>query len=74
MELFNRSLVGEGSEVPREHAERAVESWRRLERRMGWAREVEDVGVSGRGVVNAGMGKKGIDLAKVEEIEISARL
>ena len=41
MELFNRSLLDERNEVPREHAGRAVESWRRLVKVMGWGNEVE---------------------------------
>ncbi|CZR64093.1 probable 3-dehydroshikimate dehydratase QA-4 [Phialocephala subalpina] len=36
MELFNRSLVEEREEVPMEHAERAMESWRGIVRTMGW--------------------------------------
>lgn len=41
MELFNRSLLEERDEVPREHAKRAMESWRRLVKAMGWEDRVE---------------------------------
>jgi 4-hydroxyphenylpyruvate dioxygenase len=41
MELFNRSLLEERDEVPREHAKRAIESWRRLVKAMGWEDRVE---------------------------------
>ena len=41
MELFNRSLVEEGENVPREHARRAVASWGKLVQRMGWEGKVE---------------------------------
>ncbi len=39
MELFNRTLVSEDENVPREHAERAMESWRKICSRMGWVDE-----------------------------------
>ncbi len=42
MELFNRSLWAEGEEVPREHAERAMKSWRRLVRAMEWEGKLEE--------------------------------
>ncbi|KAJ5040504.1 uncharacterized protein L3040_006159 [Drepanopeziza brunnea f. sp. 'multigermtubi'] len=41
MEMFNRSLVGESPDVPREHAERAVASWWRAVKAMGWEEKVE---------------------------------
>ena len=41
MELFNRSLLDERDDVPREHAERAMESWRRVVKVMGWEDKVE---------------------------------
>lgn len=43
MELFSRSLIEEGSRVPKEHAERAMESWRRLEKVMGWENNVDPI-------------------------------
>ena len=47
MELFNRSLLEEGEGVPREHAERAMESWWRLVKIMGWENKVEPRRVEG---------------------------
>ncbi|ESZ92489.1 hypothetical protein SBOR_7152 [Sclerotinia borealis F-4128] len=35
-ELFNRSLVAKGDHVPREHAERAMRSWKYVCGEMGW--------------------------------------
>lgn len=35
MELFNRGLVDSSSSVPREYAERGMESWKRLEEDFG---------------------------------------
>ncbi|KAF8851163.1 xylose isomerase-like protein [Acephala macrosclerotiorum] len=67
MELFNRSLVEEREEVPMEHAERAMESWRRIVQRMGWEDQVETYErrqVVGRRVENVPQDK----------VEISARL
>lgn len=43
MEFFNRSLVGKGCDVPAEHAKRAVESWNKLVKVMGWEDKVEAV-------------------------------
>jgi 4-hydroxyphenylpyruvate dioxygenase len=65
MELFNRSLVEEREEVPKEHAERAMESWRRLSKAMRWEDKVEPQRVEGQsaGHVEAG-----------HEAEILARL
>ena len=45
MEYFSRSLNAEGSEVPMEHAGRAMESWRRLVKAMGWQDKVEPIPV-----------------------------
>jgi 4-hydroxyphenylpyruvate dioxygenase len=72
-ELFNRSLVEEGDDVPREHAERCMESWWKVVKAMGW----ED-NVAPRALEQ----KKGIELDRipakptiaVEEAEIFARL
>lgn len=47
MELFNRSLLEEREEVPREHAERAMESWRRLLKVMRWEDKVGSRRVDG---------------------------
>ena len=65
MELFNRSLVEEREEVPKEHAERAMESWRRLLKVMRWEDKVEPQRVEGQSAeyVEAG-----------HEAEILARL
>ncbi|CAG8949565.1 hypothetical protein HYFRA_00007799 [Hymenoscyphus fraxineus] len=41
MEFFNRSLVGKGHDVPVEHAKRAVDSWNKLVKVMGWEDKVE---------------------------------
>ena len=41
MELFNRTLLDQRDEVPKEHAERAMESWRRLVKVMGWHDKVD---------------------------------
>lgn len=65
MELFNRSLNEKGEHVPKEHAERAVESWRRLEKRMGWKEEGS--------VTRRNNSVKG-SLVAVEDVGISARL
>jgi 4-hydroxyphenylpyruvate dioxygenase len=35
-ELFNRSLMEEGDMVPREHAERCMDSWWKIVKAMGW--------------------------------------
>lgn len=43
MEFFNRSLLERRSEVPTEHARRAVESWQRLRIVMGWDRRVSGI-------------------------------
>lgn len=40
-ELFNRSLLEEGGNVPKEHAERCMASWRKIVKAMGWEGEVE---------------------------------
>ena len=72
-ELFNRSLVEEGDDVPREHAERCMESWWKVVEAMGWEDDVEP---------RALKGKKGIEPDRipakptiaVEETEIFARL
>lgn len=63
MELFNRSLISEDSAVPVEHADRAMESWKRLVGRMGW----EKVAVPATVVSKSRR-------ETVEVIEISARL
>ena len=65
MELFNRSLVDEREEVPKEHAERAMESWHRLVKTMGWEDKVEPRIVEGRSFEHIGAG---------HEAEIWARL
>ncbi|KAF4635980.1 hypothetical protein G7Y89_g2108 [Cudoniella acicularis] len=46
MEFFNRSLVEQGSHVPREHSKRAAESWRKLVKVMDWEDQVEPIGMS----------------------------
>lgn len=67
MELFSRTLLEKGEDVPREHAERAVRSWERLVERMGWSQEVE-----GESAMKDGKGRNNSLLT--EEREISARL
>ena len=65
MELFNRSLLEEREEVPKEHAERAMESWSRLVKVMGWEDEVEPRRVEGQSSVH---------VETAHEAEILARL
>jgi 4-hydroxyphenylpyruvate dioxygenase len=65
MELFNRSLLVEGSEVPTEHAERAMRSWGKIVKAMGWEKMVPPF-PSRKTVI-----PRGVDL---EQVEISARL
>ncbi|KAL2065501.1 hypothetical protein VTL71DRAFT_3171 [Oculimacula yallundae] len=65
MELFNRSLVKEDPSVPFEHATRAMSSWWKIVKAMGWEDVVErqpEVAVSRS------------TIAPVERGEISARL
>ncbi|PYH95964.1 xylose isomerase-like protein [Aspergillus ellipticus CBS 707.79] len=50
LELFSRTLAETSADVPRRHAERGLESWRELSRRLGWRDAlpgVEFVPVSG---------------------------
>lgn len=63
-ELFNRSLVEEGSQVPKEHAERAMESWRKTAKRMGWEDTTANPVVARRTVLGS----------LTEVADISARL
>lgn len=65
MELFNRSLTKDDEHVPVEHAERAMESWRRLSKEMGWEDAI--------GRENERSQSKLVRRA-AEEVEISARL
>ena len=67
MELFNRSLVKEDPNVPIEHAERAMKSWRRIVKAMGWEDKIETQ-MAPRKVVSR------VSEKEVENIEISARL
>lgn len=71
MEFFNRSLTYGGAHVPVEHAARAMKSWGRLARVMGW----EDKGnsVSGRKVTKV-TGPTLEQADHLESAEISARL
>jgi 4-hydroxyphenylpyruvate dioxygenase len=59
MELFNRSLCEKDSAVPIQHANRAMESWRKLGKAIGWkesatttgsssVREANETGISAR--------------------------
>jgi 4-hydroxyphenylpyruvate dioxygenase len=66
MELFNRSLIGEDSGVPGEHADRAMESWRRLVKVMGWESVVAEE--KPNAVIQSRSKSKNM------EVEISARL
>ncbi|KAH8667458.1 putative 3-dehydroshikimate dehydratase [Tricladium varicosporioides] len=43
MEFFNRSLTKEEANVPKDHARRAVESWKKLVKVMGWEDKVEPI-------------------------------
>jgi 4-hydroxyphenylpyruvate dioxygenase len=63
-ELFNRSLIEEGSNVPIEHADRAVKSWSKIVKAMGWQDKVE----SGVTSLPAEFYRQ------IEPVEISARL
>lgn len=40
MELFSRSMNSPDPSVPKEHARRAMKSWKKLEEVMGWDKEV----------------------------------
>lgn len=64
MELFNRTLLEERDEVPREHAERAMKSWWKIVEVMGWEGEVEMPVRDEAGSTDV----------SVERVEISARL
>ncbi|KAG9237753.1 putative 3-dehydroshikimate dehydratase [Amylocarpus encephaloides] len=68
MEFFNRSLVGETSDVPAEHARRAVESWKKLVKVMGWESKVEET--APRKHAN----RRSNVVGQPETAEISARL
>ncbi len=61
MELFNRSLLEEREDVPREHAQRAMRSWWKIVEAMGWEEKVE-------------MSLRKEADALLERVEISARL
>ncbi|KAL3420084.1 4-hydroxyphenylpyruvate [Phlyctema vagabunda] len=41
IELFNRSLAEPGQFVPKEHARRGMESWKRAVKAMGWEQKVD---------------------------------
>jgi 4-hydroxyphenylpyruvate dioxygenase len=78
MELFNRTLIGDKPEVPAEHADRAMESWRRLVGVMGWegraaAAAAPAVEKSVPVVMSSGKSRsKTVEVAQV--VEVSARL
>jgi 4-hydroxyphenylpyruvate dioxygenase len=57
MEYFNRSLTEDGENVPLEHARRAMQSWERLTKRMGW-KETTDASAK-----TVGMGSENVDIA-----------
>lgn len=63
-ELFNRSLTEEGSNVPIEHADRAVKSWGKIVKTMGWQDKVEPAFTSLPMEFHR----------QIEPVEISARL
>ena len=67
MELFNRSLTKEGAAVPVEHADRAMESWRKLVKVMGWEGKADAVATLAKSTSK-------IVAPSVEEVEITARL
>ncbi|RDL31484.1 putative 3-dehydroshikimate dehydratase [Venustampulla echinocandica] len=58
MEYFNRSLFEQGAQVPEEHARRAVQSWQRLVKIMGWEEMEEDLSKKPTTMVNKVGGKK----------------
>jgi 4-hydroxyphenylpyruvate dioxygenase len=67
-ELFNRSLLEEGEDVPREHAERCMQSWWKVVEAMGWEDKVEPRRNEKIGTRSDGL------LTPPEEAEIMARL
>jgi 4-hydroxyphenylpyruvate dioxygenase len=69
MEFFNRSLTGEGSDVPMEHARRAAASWKKVVAVMGWEDVVDEV-VPRKPVIK----RTGTPMKHAESSEISARL
>jgi 4-hydroxyphenylpyruvate dioxygenase len=69
MEFFNRSLTGEGSDVPMEHAKRAAESWKKVVAVMGWEDVVDEV-MPRKPVIK----RTGTPMKHAESSEISARL
>ena len=66
MELFNRSLCVDGDNVPRDHAMRAMASWRRMVERMGWEHQVEGSYVKSKHAESRS--------ADFGQVEVSARL
>jgi 4-hydroxyphenylpyruvate dioxygenase len=67
MELFNRSLLDDRVEVPMEHAVRAVESWKKTVKRMGWEGVVDET------KENQVSMRKAVEILP-KRVEISARL
>jgi 4-hydroxyphenylpyruvate dioxygenase len=67
MELFNRSLTKENPAVPVEHADRAMESWRKLVKAMGWEGKADAVAIPARSTSKT-------VAPSVEEVGITARL
>jgi len=72
MEFFNKSLVDSRSEVPAEHARRAMESWRRLVKVMDWEDKVEVLPPTTPAAKVANSASKQLGVAQMPEI--SARL
>jgi 4-hydroxyphenylpyruvate dioxygenase len=72
-ELFNRSLVEERDDVPREHAERCMESWWKVVEAMGWEDNVEPRALEEKKGIEPGRIPAKPTIA-VEEAEIFARL
>lgn len=72
-ELFNRSLVEEGNDVPREHAERCMQSWWKVVEAMGWEDNVEPRALEEKKEIERD-GIPAKPTIAVEETEIFARL
>jgi 4-hydroxyphenylpyruvate dioxygenase len=70
MEFFNRSLCGEGEQVPKDHAKRAVQSWKKIVEVMGWEGSVDKIVSKERQQVKA----PSIMVKSLEGADIVARL
>lgn len=68
-ELFNRSLLDDREDVPREHAERCMTSWWNVVKTMGWENQVDPPSLDGKTTVE--VATRGL---VPDESEILARL